>query len=50
MKNIPDIIYPDCDLITGESVKVKNTYDECKECYKYDVCKKEYMENNHLSD
>lgn len=33
-----------CDLLTGESGT--EPYDNCTECYRYDICKKALMEQN----
>ena len=40
-ENNVNVFYKDCDLITGKNTdNIK--YDMCVECYRYDICKKAF--------
>lgn len=47
-QNIPSVLFKDCDYITGKATD-NVTYDECIYCYRYDICKKCYIEK-HLNE
>ena len=41
MQEMPNVFFPDCDLIAEEQ-----KYDMCIECYRYEICKKAWEQGN----